>query len=151
MTANIQQNVVPRHRHARSFSHYVSLHGTWATRQIRSAGPWHTRAFPRSQRGSVTQSTVTIAFTVMSFVLVALLGFFYLQQVFTTASQGSDVQVLESKIVELRERQKELELEGANLRSIQAVEQRVQKLNMVTVDEVAYLATQPDKVAVVAD
>ncbi len=82
--------------------------------------------------------------------LVALVGFFYLQQVFGTASRGTDIQALQSQVGELREQQRQLELDGAQLRSIQAVEQRVNTLNLVAVDSVAYLASQPDKVAVVS-
>lgn len=47
----------------------------------------------------------------------------------------------------LQERQKELELEGARLRSIQTVEQQVEKLNLVASEDVAYLAADTGKVA----
>lgn len=148
MTANIQQHVVPRHRAGRTFLSQVTREGTWQTRQLRgwSVGKSVTRY---TQRGSVTQSTITVGFATLALFFVALLGFFYLQQVFGTASQGSDIQALQSEIVALREQQRGLELEGAQLRSIQSVEERVQKLNLVTVNSVAYLADQPDKVAVV--
>jgi hypothetical protein len=86
------------------------------------------------------------------FALVALLslsglGFFYLQQVFGTASHGVDIQSLETELLELKEEQRKLELEGAQLRSIQAVEERVQQLNLAPVDQVAYLLPVPDRVA----
>ena len=99
------------------------------------------------QRGSVTSSTVTVAFALISLVSVALLGFLYLSQVFGTASQGGDIQSLESQVVDLKERQRELELEGAELRSIQTVEERVEQLNLVATDSVAYLAPTSDRVA----
>ena len=150
MTAKISQHVVPRQYTARTFASHVSSQGTWHIRQLRSRRQHD--ASPRLwQRGSVTPSTITLTFVVLAFVIVAMLGFVYLQQVFTTASQGSDMQALESKIVDLREQQRQLELEGAELRSMQAVEQHVQKLNLVTVDQVAYLAPQPDKVALVLE
>lgn len=84
----------------------------------------------------------------MSLVGVALLGFFYLQQVLGTASQGTDIQNLESRVLELNKQQRVLELQGAELRSIQAVEERVKQLNLITVDRVAYLASPSGHVAV---
>jgi hypothetical protein len=78
---------------------------------------------------------------------VALLGFFYLQQVMSTASQGTDIHALESKIVDLKEKQRQLELEGAQLRSLKTIEGNVQQLNLVTTDKVAYLTAPTDKVA----
>lgn len=147
MTANIQQQVIPRQRRRTPFYHHISATGTWQVRSLRAAR-WSPLGRLTAQRGSVTQSTVTVVFSLVALVLVAGLGFFYLQQVLGTASQGTDIQALESQLVELREHQKALELEGANLRSIQAVEQRVQQLNLVATDRVAYLAPVPDKVAV---
>lgn len=73
-------------------------------------------------------------------VSVTLLGLFYLNQVLGTASQGSDVQMLNEKVNELQEKQRQLELEGAELRSMQSIEQRVQDLNLVGVGHVTYLA-----------
>lgn len=117
-------------------------------RQLRARPRWAAVRAYGSQRGSVTQATVTLAFSVIALLTVAIFGFFYLQQVLGTASRGSDVQALESQIVELREHQRALELEGAQLRSLRSVEERVQQLNLVATDRVAYLAPAPDKVAV---
>lgn len=78
---------------------------------------------------------------------VASLSFFYLGQVLGTASQGSDIQDLEDNIVELREQQKELEIESAQLRSIQTIEDRVNDLNLVTTDRVTYMIDPIGKVA----
>jgi len=84
----------------------------------------------------------------MALVAVSALGFVYLQQVFGTASQGADIQALEEKIDDLQQTQRSLELEGAQLRSIQAVEDRVQELNLIESDTVAYLAPSiEDRVA----
>src|SRR3989344_2835200 len=131
MTAHIPQQVVPRRRHHNSFSHHISSSGNWQVRPLRRNRHWTPLPNFRAHRGSVTQSTITVVFSVVALVIMASLGFFYLQQVLGTASQGSDIQALESQIVELREQEKALELEGANLRSIQAVEQRVRQLNLV--------------------
>lgn len=90
---------------------------------------------------------MTAVFGILALMLVGALGFFYLQQVVNTASQGTDIHHLESEITNLRERQRELELEGASLRSLQAVEDRVEKLNLVTTDQVSYLAPTRSRVA----
>ncbi|MAF81269.1 hypothetical protein CL628_04625 [bacterium] len=100
-----------------------------------------------SQRGSITQSTITLSVGLLALVTVSVLGFVYLQQVFGTASQGADIQALEHRIDELQQTQRSLELEGAQLRSIQAVEDRVLELNLIESDSVAYLAPATDTVA----
>jgi len=78
---------------------------------------------------------------------VAALSFFYLGQVQNTAGQGSDIQRLEEHLLELRERQKALELEGARLRSLQTIEQNIPQLNLVASDQVTYLPQPGDRVA----
>jgi len=103
------------------------------------------------QSGAVEQSTITVAFGIVTLIGLVLLGFLYLYQVFGTASQGTDIQQLESHMIELSERQRELELEGASLRSLQTVEENVQELNLVTADTVAFLAATPDRVALVQE
>ncbi len=139
-----QQNVVPRHRKGLNFSlHRIGENG-WRTKRVRMNMP--SRLL--SQRGSITQSTITLSVGLLALVTVSVLGFVYLQQVFGTASQGADIQALEQKMDELQQTQRSLELEGAQLRSIQAVEDRVQELNLIESDAVAYLAPAPiDRVA----
>lgn len=141
------QNITPRRRAAARARHFQSRGGDWHVRALRSRGTSFF-TFTPFERGSVTQATITVVFSLMSLVSVALLGFFYLQQVLNTASQGSDIQGLESRVLELREQQRALELQGATLRSMQAVEERVDKLNLVATDRVAYLASPPGHVAI---
>lgn len=119
MTAKISQHVIARHSH---------------------------RAH-RAQRGSITHTTITATLGVGTLVVIALLGFFYLQQVLHTASQGTDVHALETKLIELTKKQRELELQGAQLRSLQTVEERVKKFNLAPTDHVSYLVPTPDHVA----
>lgn len=101
------------------------------------------------QRGRITHATLTAAFGVSTLVVIALLGFFYLQQVLHTASEGTDVHTLEAQLLELKQHQRELELEGANLRSLQTVEDHVQKLNLGPTSHVTYLTPTPDHVAAI--
>lgn len=81
---------------------------------------------------------------------IAFLSFFYLGQVQSTAAQGTDVHALEEQLQQLRERQRNLELEGAQLRSIQAIEDKAKKLNLITADQFAYLLGEPERIFTLA-
>jgi len=126
MIANIEQHIIPR---------------ASASRRNRAARHFY------HQRGNVSQSTLTVGFAILALVTTVVLGFLYLQQVFGTAAHGSDIQSLEQSMIQLKEKQKELELEGAELRSIQSVEERVEQLNLVSANNVGYLAPRPAQVA----
>lgn len=108
---------------------------------------YRSTAYNDSQRGSITSTTVTALLGIGVITAVAMLSFFYLSQVQDTAKQGTDIHNLEERLIELRERQRSLELESAELRSIQAIERRVPELNLVPADRVTYLAPLPDRVA----
>lgn len=157
MKPNIAQKVVPRKSRESGFSSKTYISGKraarWSTGRVsrRQTPSWKAVSNTLFQRGSTTHSTLTLVFGVSALVIVGMLGFFYLQQVLTTASQGTNIQQLESQVVELRQQQKELELEGAELRSLQAVEDRVNKLNLVTADKVTYLNDPTGKVATLAE
>lgn len=99
------------------------------------------------QKGSINSNTLTLVFSTLVIVGVGVLGFFYLSQVVGTASQGTDIQELEERIMELKEDQKEVELEGARLRSMDNIEERVDKLNLVDTSKVTFLEMGQDKVA----
>ena len=133
-----QQHVTPRHRRSFSFTLHQSGTGLWATKRVRPVQARRSSAL--TQRGSITQSTISLAIGLIALVTVSGLGFVYLQQVFGTASHSADIQALERKIDELQATSRALELEGANLRSIQAIEDRVDDLNLVESETVAYLA-----------
>ena len=135
MTANISQHVIPRLRHSQPTGRQA--------RYRRSAISTRRSA----QRGSITHTTVTAAFGISTLVVLAFLGFVYLQQVLHTASQGTDVHVLESQLIDLKQKQRELELQGAQLRSLQTVEEHVKELNLAPVNHVTYLNQSPNYVA----
>lgn len=103
----------------------------------------------RKQRGSVDHATLTMGLGFGGLLMIALLGFFYLQQVNHTADQGTDIQAMEAQITGLKTRQRALELEGATLRSLQIVEQRANRLNLRPTGQVHYLALKPPQVALV--
>lgn len=134
MTSNISQHVVPRFR-GRSTGNF-SYRNSFNFSRKRSA-----------QRGSITHTTITATFGIGALLALAVLGFVYLQQVLHTASQGTDVHALESQLIDIKQKQRELELEGAELRSLQTVEDHVQKLNLAPVDHVSYLNQPSNYVA----
>lgn len=101
----------------------------------------------RHQRGNVDHGTLTLGLGFGGLLMIALLGFFYLQQVNHTADSGTDIQAMETEITELKARQRALELEGATLRSLQTVEERATKLNLLPTGNVSYLAAKPNHVA----
>lgn len=105
----------------------------------------------RLQSGRVTPVALTLTLGLTTLMMIAALSFFYLQQVLHTASQGTDVHVLESQLIEVKQKQRELELEGAQLRSLQNVEERVHKLNLAPTDRVTYLVPTPDQVALAGE
>ncbi len=123
MTANIPQTVVSRRRIVKAFA----------------------------QRGSVNHATITVVFCCIALGIVSLLSFFYLQQVIDTASQGADIHALQAQVGSLKEQQRALELQGAEIRSLQNVQGRVQKLNLVQSNNMSYLTSQSDKVALVTE
>lgn len=134
MTAKISQQVVPRQ--ARRLRHW-SL--AWR--------PSHHSRRLHAQRGNITPNAIGATVGVSALIILATLGFMYLQQVLHTASQGTDIHALETQLIDLKQKKRELELQGANLRSLQTVEERVQRLNLVPTDHVSYLVSAPDHVA----
>ncbi len=137
MTPKIRQNIIPR------------SHDATGRVQKRSWNTWSFNSKKESvrkiyQMGNSNHATVTIMFGVFAVIVVGLLGFIYLQQVVDTASQGTDIRGLENKIIEIREEQRVLELEGAQLRSIQAIEEKMDTLNLIPTDRVTFLAPTGD-------
>lgn len=143
---SIQQQVIPRHRAGHSFALGRTRAGSWRARRTGGRAGQHFRLW--GQQGSITHSTITVTVGLIALVGLSVLGFVYLQQVFGTASQGVDIHALEQEVDQLQERQRQLELEGAELRSIQAVEDRVHELNLVPSENVAYLAPLSNQVAI---
>lgn len=117
MTANIQQHVTPR------------------------------RSPTLAQAGRINRQTVTLGFSLLVLFSLSMLGFFYLQQVLETASQGSEISDLENQLMDMKKQQQSLELESAELRSIQNIDGQLNTLNLVTTDHVAYLTVPEGRVA----
>ena len=101
-----------------------------------------------SQRGSIDHGTAAAMFGIVAVVLVGMFSFFYLQQVVHTASQGEDISQLQAQLSNLKDQQKALELDGAQLRSLQTIQQQTGAMNLVPTDSVSYLAPTDGRVAV---
>lgn len=106
--------------------------------------------FTASNRGAIDHTTAALMLGLSAVTIVGMLGFFYLQQVVRTASQGTDVRALEAKIIDLKEQQRVIELEGAQLRSLKNVEGDTQKMNLVPTEKVSYLAPTSDDIVAFA-
>ncbi len=141
MTKNIKQNVVPRN-HANNLNKQSCR--TWRSLKTKVRNnKW--------ESGFINSHTATAILGVITIFSLAALSFLYLGQVLGTASEGSDIQRLENEIIELRDRQRELELKGARLRSINTIEKDIQNLNLVKTDKVSYLIPHLDRVAALTD
>ncbi len=164
MTPTITQNVVPYHaqtRRARARKHtWAGSYGRFKKSAVRK--DYAGRGFPYvaerrqaagfrrrercsryRQRGSISAAATALSLGLIAITSLAALAFFYLGQVQSTAAQGTDINELEGRLRELRERQRELELEGARLRSIQTIEEEAKKLNLTTADQFAYMSAPP--------
>ena len=139
MTSINNQFVQPRRPLAQSYWRHPQHQ---QTRRFASISRW--------QSGSINSTTISLAFGLFIILSISFLGFFYLGQVLNTASQGSDIQQLEERIVELKEKQRQVELEGAQLRSIDNIENRVQDLNLVATGKVTFLSPEVDQVTAMA-
>ncbi|HLC49001.1 MAG TPA: hypothetical protein VJI96_01280 [Candidatus Andersenbacteria bacterium] len=114
------------------------------TQHVASRNGKKNRVFTKSSRGAIDHTTAALMLGLAAVSIVGMLGFFYLQQVVHTASQSTDVRALESKITDLKEKQRVIELEGAKLRSLKNVEDDIEKLNLIPTDKVSYLAPSFD-------
>ena len=80
---------------------------------------------------------VTFVVTMVS--IFALIGFLFLAQLFQTSTKGYEISDLRKKVTDLKEENKRLEIEAAELRSFGNVNDSVEKLNMVKSNNVVYL------------
>ncbi len=83
---------------------------------------------------------------IICFISVACL--LYLWQVNGLATKGYEIKDLEEKVSELREKNKDLELEITQLRSTERISQAVEKLEMIEVARVEYLKANGTSVAI---
>ena len=72
------------------------------------------------------------------FLLVGL-GMFYITQVNSISTKGYEIKKLETKLNEIKESNKRLELQAASLKSINNLESEVKTLNLVPSGDTNYL------------
>lgn len=70
--------------------------------------------------------------------LVVFSGLLYIHQVTSSAANGYDVVSLERKAGDLKEQERRLELEAAQLQSLKTIEENVRRLNFIPTDAVAF-------------
>ncbi len=81
-------------------------------------------------------------FWVMAFLII--FGMVYLTQVNSTSTKGYEIKKLESRLTELKEQQKRLDLEAAALKSVQNLEAEVKVLNLIPSQGIRYLPKESD-------
>ena len=70
--------------------------------------------------------------------VLVVLSVMYLLEVNTLSTQGYEIKKLERQLVQLKETEKKLQLEGASLQSIQSIQDSVKALNLVPSKAVNY-------------
>ncbi|MDD4995572.1 MAG: hypothetical protein PHW53_03865 [Patescibacteria group bacterium] len=84
---------------------------------------------------------------IVAMILVMIMGGFYLVQVNKVTTKGYKIRDLEKKIQAIEDSSRKVELEIAELQSLDSVEERVKTLGMVPVENVRYVK-KPGAVAV---
>lgn len=88
-----------------------------------------------SQRGS-SMGIFLSGLGILSIIIAA--GFLYIFQVTSSAVGGYDTTSLEKQIVKLQDERRDLEMQAADLQSLQAIELGAKKLQLVASDKVLY-------------
>lgn len=79
------------------------------------------------------------ALSITFIALLLVMGFSYLMLINDRATKGFEIKSLEKKIAELQKTQKQLQLDAADLQSIQNIQQRMNLENFVPVANISYL------------
>jgi len=83
--------------------------------------------------------------SLLSLFLIALCGFFYLSQSNQVATSGIEIKKLEKKLDELKEEQKKVQFQKAELESLKNIEEKARQLNMLPAEKMIYIAGAKDK------
>lgn len=87
--------------------------------------------------GSVAPGPVTMVVGLV--VLFCVLSMMFLVQVFQSSTTGYEVSALQDQIDDLKEDNKKLEIQAAELQSLDSIEKSVQEINMVPLDSIVYV------------
>lgn len=94
----------------------------------------------RKQTLSRKIKTGPVTLTIITMILICLLSLFYLAQLFDSSTKGYEMHELQKKVEELRELNRKLEIEVAELKSYKHIEEEAKKLNMVPSISVVYIS-----------
>jgi cell division protein FtsL len=103
---------------------------------------------PRSNSVWKRLTGKTIALQVLLLVVIVLAGFSYLFYINRTATGSFEIKSLESKVAQLQDQNKTLELQTAEMQSLGNVEEGIKDMQMVAVSHVQYLPAVGAAVAV---
>lgn len=84
--------------------------------------------------------TGPVTLTIVTLILVCLLSLFYLAQLFDSSTKGYQMSDLEKKTEELREANRKLQVEAAELKSYRNIEEEARKLNMLPSASVVHIS-----------
>ncbi|MBU1167750.1 hypothetical protein KKC60_05090 [Patescibacteria group bacterium] len=100
------------------------------------------------RKSSFGQSVKTgpVTLVIATIALFCLLSFFFLAQVFQSSTKGYEVSELEKRIEDLDDENQKLEIQAAELKSLDNIERSVEEINMVPVQDVVYLEASTDTV-----
>jgi len=93
-------------------------------------------------------ATGPVTLAVALIFLVCLLSLFFLAQVFQSSTKGYEISELESDMEALKEQNKVLEIQAAELRSFETIKNEAEKLNMVQANKIVYIKQSGTSVAV---
>jgi cell division protein FtsL len=99
----------------------------------------------RRQKWQKFYSMSTLNLVAMALILV--MGALYLVQVNRATTKGYQIRDLEKKIQAVEDSNRKIELEVAELQSLDSIEERIDKLGMVPVDHIDYVKTPGATVA----
>lgn len=105
------------------------------------------RGKEKTEKANKRSRFVTLNLKVVICGMVVLMGLTYLVQVNKVSTSGFAIQDLEQRVKELKKENAKLELEAARLESLNTIEERVQKLNLVSVEKVDYLEIPDSQLA----
>lgn len=97
------------------------------------------RAKAKEEKVSKRARFITLNLKVVILGMVVLMGLTYLVQVNKVSTSGFEIQELEQRVTELKKENAKLELTAAQLESLSTIEQRVQRLDLVSTEKVDYL------------
>lgn len=83
--------------------------------------------------------TGPVFLAIATIILICLISFLFLFQVFQSSTEGYKISDLEKKVEELKEKNKQLEIEAAKLRSLEHIESLKDQLNMVETRNIVYV------------